>query len=78
VITPADGTDINDNTVTVTGQTTPGAVISINDQADIADSNGNFSIPISLSAGPNTVDVLSTDENGNQNEVLLMVNGVSG
>jgi hypothetical protein len=69
---------VDSGTVTVTGQTVPGATVSINDQAGIADASGNFSIPISLDAGPNAIDVVATDDNGNQGEVLLMVNGGTG
>ncbi len=78
ILTPSEGADINADTVMVTGQTAPGATVSINDQADIADDSGNFSIPISLSDDPNAIDVVSIDDNGNQNEMFLMVNRGTG
>jgi hypothetical protein len=78
IISPVDGADINGDKVTVSGQTAPGATININDQAATADGKGNFSIPITLNAGPNSIDVVAVDDNGNQNEVILMVNDTSG
>lgn len=78
VISPVDGSNVSGAAVTVTGQTTPEATVSVNDQVDTADDNGNFSIPISLNPGPNSIDVVAVDDNGNQNEVILMVNDYSG
>jgi hypothetical protein len=78
VTEPADGTTINGGTVTVKGQTAPGATVTVNDQADVADENGNFSIAISLSQGVNAIDVIATNDSGNEGEILLMVNVVTG
>lgn len=74
VTQPVDGSNLNTNTVTVEGQTAPGAVVIVNDQADIADEQGNFSIAISLESGINLISVAASDDNGNQAEVILMVN----
>jgi uncharacterized protein YfaP (DUF2135 family) len=73
VTQPVDGANLNSDDVTIQGQTSPGAAVCVNDASDVADSNGNFSIPINLNNGPNVIDVTATDDNGNQNEVLLMV-----
>ena len=78
VTEPADGATINGSTVTVKGQTAPGATVTVNDQADVADENGNFSVAISLSQGVNSIDVIATDNNGNEGEILLMVNVLTG
>jgi hypothetical protein len=78
VLSPQDGADVNAHMVTVTGQTVPGATVCINDQVSMVDSSGKFSISVDLSAGLNAIDVISIDDNGNQNEILLMVNGTSG
>jgi hypothetical protein len=74
VISPADGSDIDGDVVTVKGQTEPGAVVNVNDETDIADDGGNFSISISLEVGLNAIDVFVTDEDGNQVEELILVN----
>jgi uncharacterized protein YfaP (DUF2135 family) len=74
VASPVDSADLNADTITVQGQTTPGAVVQVNDMSGIADANGNFSIPISLEQGPNAIDVIATDDTGKQGEVLILVN----
>ncbi len=77
VTEPADAAEINTASIVVKGQTVPGAAVSVNDTAGIADSEGNFTIAISLEPGPNAVDVIATDDSGKQGEVLILVNVVS-
>jgi len=74
VTEPADAANLTTDMITVKGQTQPGATINVNDQVDTADENGNFSVPVNLQDGPNVIDVIASDDNGNQGEVLLMVN----
>ena len=76
VTEPADSATINGDTVTVQGTTTPGATVSVNNNVVTADSTGAFSTNVSLDAGPNAIDVIATDDNNNQGEVLLMVNAI--
>jgi hypothetical protein len=78
VTSPIDSATLSTNTVTVQGQTTPGATVTVNGNSDVADANGNFSIDVSLDNGPNAIDVIAMDDNGNQGEVLLIVNDTSG
>ena len=74
IISPLDGADIDGDVVTVKGQTAPGAVVNVNDETDIADGIGLFSITISLETGVNAIDVFATDEDGDQAEELILVN----
>jgi len=78
VTQPLDSATVNTSTVTVQGQTAPGATVTVNGNSDLADENGNFSINVSLSEGLNAIDVVAMDDNGNQGEVLLMVNDTNG
>ena len=78
VTSPIDSATVSTSTVTVQGQTTPGATVTVNGISDVADANGNFSIDVNLDNGPNAIDVIAMDDNGNQGEVLLMVNNTSG
>jgi hypothetical protein len=71
---PVDGSNLNTGTVTVKGQTAPEATVSVNDQINTADTNGNFSIPLKLADGPNFLDISAIDNNGNRGEMMLMVN----
>jgi hypothetical protein len=73
---PADGATLNTANIVVKGQTAAGAVVIVNDQAEIADEQGNFSIPLSLENGISVIDVTASDDNGNQAEVILMVNTI--
>ena len=77
VTDPADAADIKTDTVTVKGQTVPGATVSVNDIVGTADAGGNFSVTISLDQGPNAIDVIATDESGKEGEVLIIVNVIS-
>jgi hypothetical protein len=70
---PLDGSTINGDAVNVTGQTVTGAIVTVNDQSGIADPNGNFNIQLNLESGLNPIDVVATDNNGNQSEILLLV-----
>ena len=74
VTQPTDGATLNTNDVTIIGQTSPGATVTVNSVTDVADAAGNFSISLSLDNGPNALDVIAIDNNGNQGELLLMVN----
>ena len=78
VTSPIDSATLSTSTVTVQGRTTPGATVTVNGNSDVADANGNFSIDVSLDNGPNAINVIAIDDNGNQGEVLLMVNDTSG
>jgi hypothetical protein len=74
ITSPADGATLNTTNVVVKGQTAPAATVSVNDQVDTADAQGNFSITVSLVTGLNVIDVNATDDSGNQVEIILMVN----
>ena len=74
ITAPIDGADISTDTVMVQGQTAPDATVSVNDQVGAADNQGNFSVTVSLVPGSNAIDVTVTNEDGNQNEQILMVN----
>ncbi len=74
VTQPVDGATINSGSVVVKGQTAPGATVSVNDEIITADDQGNFSVSVSLQPGPNAIDVVAIDEDGNENEFLIIVN----
>ena len=78
VNTPSDGATLDTGNINIKGQTEPEATVCVNDQVDIADANGNFNIPITLAAGPEAIDISASDDNGKQNEVILMVNVIKG
>jgi hypothetical protein len=69
---PEDGDQVNTSSVLVSGKTNAGAVVSIsvdgNDKIEIAnvDQNGNFSATVTLEEGPNFIEVLASDQQGNE------------
>lgn len=68
---PADGHEITggDKKVTVSGNTDPDNLISINGQSTIVNSEGSFSLTISLNDGDNIISILATTPIGNINKV---------
>ncbi len=74
---PADGATINSKSVVVKGRTSPGATVNVNDEVDVADENGDFSITISLVEGPNAIVVDVFDGDGNEGEVILLVSSAA-
>jgi hypothetical protein len=77
---PSDGAHVSTSTVIVTGRTIPDAVVSllVNEEIEIADvdQNGNFSVNIYLEEGPNLVEVIASDQYGNENSVIIVVSYV--
>ena len=78
---PSDGAQVSTSTVIVTGRTIPDAVVSllVNEEIEIADvdQNGNFSVSIYLEEGPNLVEVIASDQYGNENSVTIVVSYVT-
>lgn len=73
VTSPIDGETLSSTNATVTGKTVPSAEVFVNDATDKADTNGNFSINISLDEGQNEIVVSANDANGNVAEKDLTV-----
>ena len=67
---PEDGAEVSTSPINVTGKTIPGAVVSasIDDTVEIADvdQNGNFSVTVVLEEGPNLIEVIASDQQGNE------------
>ena len=56
----------NDSSATITGKTNSAATITINDRQVIVQPDGGFSSTVTLSAGENTITIISSDAAGNQ------------
>ena len=70
---PQDNDTVSASTVTVRGQTSPGAVVSILDEIAIADNSGGFAITVPLEEGPNLIEVFASDDTGNEVEATLVI-----
>ena len=78
IIEPEDNAVSSESTITVKGRTSPEAVVSIGDYVLIADAEGNFSANIALEEGPNVLDIIASDNNGNEAEINLVVSYIVG
>jgi hypothetical protein len=74
VIEPPDKSSTSADSITVRGQTEAGAVVHVNDEVNVADEQGYFSITIDLYDGPNVIKVSSSNEAGANATVTLTVN----
>lgn len=73
IVEPANETVVDVNTVTIQGQTLAGAIVSINGGPVNVDSNGNFSLSVTLEEGPNVFDIIATDQAGDEVTTQLVV-----
>ena len=73
IISPLDETVVNVPQVEVIGTAPAGIVISINDEIVIVDVDGQFKITVSLEEGPNLIEIVASDDIGNETSVLLAI-----
>jgi hypothetical protein len=77
VTQPLDGAQVSTNSVLVAGTTSPGAVVSVmfDDEVIVADvdQNGGFSATVTLEEGPNFIEVVASDQRGNEKSSVLAV-----
>jgi len=57
----------------IQGTTLPGAVVSIDGNLADIDDQGNFVGPVALDAGANEIDVVASDDQGNQIDTSLFI-----
>ena len=70
---PDDEAVLTENTVEVTGETTPDAVVSVNGQPVEVGADGNFEMTVTLEEGPNFLEVVASDFAGNRVEEIRAV-----
>lgn len=73
VTEPADNSIINTDKVEVGGRTSPGAVVSVNGELVEVDEEGNFTMMVVLEEGPNIIEVIASDLEGNEESRILVV-----
>jgi hypothetical protein len=74
VLEPADESEVTTPSVTVRGVTSAGAVVSVGDDLAEVDAGGAFSATVTLEEGPNVIEVVASDEDGNVlfQEILII------
>lgn len=74
VATPGNGEHVTDKTITFSGSTEPGAMVTASGKFDAAvDGYGNWSVDLVLVDGPNGVVFVAADAAGNTTEVRMTV-----
>ena len=73
VTQPGDQTIITQRSILLAGRTVPGAVVSVNGVSVPVDLVGIFATTIILNAGPNIIDVLATDTEGEVLSTIIAV-----
>ena len=77
IIEPENESTVSTESIIVSGSTIPGAVVSIlvDTEIEIADvdEQGNFSATVTLAEGPNYIEVLASDQEGNEEYSILVV-----
>jgi hypothetical protein len=73
VTSPQDESIVNTPNIVVVGTTSPGAVVSVNGGLANVDAAGAFQLSLALEEGPNIIEVVASDVNGNELYEILSV-----
>jgi len=73
VFEPANGVSTNNANILVKGRTSNGSKIELNGKTVSTDSEGNFNIPVNLTAGENHIAIVATSNNGQKIGENLLV-----
>jgi len=73
VKSPLDESIVSASTITVIGSTSPNAVVSVDGQLATVDAAGNFQLAVTLDEGPNIIEVVASDINGNELSAILSI-----
>jgi len=73
ILSPVDEAVVNTSQVDVTGSAPAGTVVTINDEILIVGSDQQFRTTVSLDDGPNLIEIVASDESGNEMSVLLTI-----
>lgn len=69
----SDESIVRGDSIVARGQTSPDAIVSINGVIVPVDDNGHFEVPMMLDPGPNVIEVVASDLDGNQVSTVLAV-----
>jgi len=73
VTSPQDGDTVTTSQVDVIGFASAGSVVSVNDDILVVGDDQQFRSTISLDEGPNLIEVVASDDSGNETSVILTV-----
>ena len=73
LVSPKDDDTVTESLINVTGQAPAETVISLNDDIFLVPADGNFSIPVALDEGPNVIELVASNTEGDEIELVLTV-----
>ncbi len=73
VLQPQPDSTVSTVQVTVSGQTTPDAVVTVNGQTVDVAADGSFSTTVTLSQGTNSIEVVASDFAGDQQSAEIPI-----
>ena len=73
ILAPEDGAAVNTPQVEVIGLTAPNSVVTVNDDILVVGEDGRFESTVSLEEGPNVIEIVASDLEGNEASLLLTV-----
>lgn len=73
VVSPQDGAMVNTPQIQVSGFASPGEVVTVNDSIIVVGADGQFQTTVSLDQGPNLIEVIASNNSGNETNVELTV-----
>ena len=73
LFTPKDGEIVNLNMINVSGQAPVETVISLGEDIILVGNEGSFSIPVTLDEGPNVIELVASNVDGDIIELVLTI-----
>jgi len=73
LFTPKDGDIVTREVVNFSGQAPLETVISLNEYISLVAGEGSFSIPVILEEGPNVIDLVASNMDGDEIELVLTI-----
>jgi hypothetical protein len=73
VLEPQDETVVDTSPIRVSGRTSPRAEVSVNGELIDIDEAGGFVAMVELEEGPNALEIIATDYDGNEERCVLAV-----
>jgi len=73
LFTPKDGEIVNQNVINVSGQAPVETVISLGGDIILVADEGSFSIPVILDEGPNVIELVASNVDGDTIELVLTI-----
>lgn len=70
---PQDESVVSVGDIRLSGATTPDAVVSVNGKIVEVDEEGNFVTMVTLEEGPNLIEVVASDFEGNEDSCILTI-----